>query len=84
MKVEILEAPDLNDIETAVELEQVVFRPFGINEAPEIVLQRNAVFPQGFIVAKFNEEVVAYASSELWAEARSPKLSEDPKQSRCP
>lgn len=72
------------DLERAVHLEEKVFSPFGTNNSAEIINFQHQVFSDGFIVAKHDDVVVGYSSSEKWKELRSPKMGEDPRTTHSP
>ncbi|OQY99688.1 MAG: hypothetical protein B6D41_01270 [Chloroflexi bacterium UTCFX4] len=40
--------------------------------------KRFLAFPEGFIVAKYNDQVVGYGTSERWLTERESTMNEDP------
>jgi GNAT superfamily N-acetyltransferase len=44
----------------------------------QLFLTDHLVFPEGFIVAELDGQIIAYASSERWTVEREPHIDEDP------
>lgn len=67
-----------DDLNSVIEIEELVFGPFGTNNPPEIIRLQQKTFTEGFIVARHQNGIVGYSSSEKWEEMRSPRMGENP------
>lgn len=74
----------LADLAAIVALDQAIFGAYGADEAPATIRARLAVFPAGCAVVEEDlpgsgsAAIVAYLTSEKWADLREPALDEDP------
>lgn len=66
------------DLPQVVAIDLEAFSPSNTAEEPEIFTKRMQAFPDGFLVAEFQGQVVGYATSEKWLEEREPIMNEDP------
>ncbi|MBK9745998.1 MAG: GNAT family N-acetyltransferase [Chloroflexi bacterium] len=72
------------DLPSVVDLDYEAFTPYGTTEDPHIFTARFKVFPQGFVVAELNDNIVGYACSEKWLSDREPTLDENPEATHSP
>jgi ribosomal protein S18 acetylase RimI-like enzyme len=71
-------------------LDQAIFGAYGADELPAIIQARLAVFPAGCALIEEKQPgigsapIVAYLTSEKWADLREPALDEDPHHTHQP
>lgn len=67
-----------SDLPKVIEIDHEAFSPYVTTEEPEIFGKRFLAFPDGFIVAEYNGQVVGCGTSERWLTEREPTMNEDP------
>lgn len=67
-----------SDIPSIVDIDFEAFSPYGTAEEPEIFAKRLAAFPDGFVVAEAQGQIIGYGASERWDQEREPVMNEDP------
>lgn len=65
------------DLLPITEIDHEAFSPYGTAEEPGIFAKRLLAFPEGFIVAEHNGQIVGYGASERWRTEREPTINED-------
>lgn len=73
-----------DDIIHACDIDAEAFSPYGTAELPSVIKDRWHVFPQGFIVAQYENLIVGYGTSEKWLSEREPAMNENPSESHHP
>lgn len=67
-----------SDLPDVIEIDHEAFSPYGTAEEPAIFAKRLLAYPEGFIVAECEGQVVGYGTSERWLTEREPTMNEDP------
>ena len=81
IKVRLARQKDLKD---ACTIDYEAFSPYGTAELSSVIEARWRVFPQGFVVAESDGQVIGYGTSEKWLSEREPAMDEDPSKSHYP
>lgn len=72
------------DIPVVCDIDTVVFRPNGTAEDHEVIRARFQAFPDGFLVAEIDDQIVGYASCEKWTLLHEPQMNENPLETHDP